>query len=258
VDSRTVDSSTVESWQGAARSLRRRFVVVEQVIESARRFEVLKPRSPDELISEEDFNRDERLPYWADVWPSALCLAERIAQLPQTGARLLELGCGVGYVCAVAAGRGFEVTATDYYPEALEFTEVNLARNRLPAAATRLVDWRSFPDDLGMFDVVVAADVLYEKAYPALVASAIVRSLKADGVALVADPGRRGAVPFQQECRDRGLTIQHVLQAPYHNGAVEHTVDLYEIHKGRGQKADEGSKDPALRRSAFCLLPFLS
>ncbi|MGH7134601.1 MAG: class I SAM-dependent methyltransferase, partial [Pirellulales bacterium] len=191
MDSRTVFSRAGESWQTAAESLRGRFVVVEQVIETAgRRFELLRPRSPDELISEEDFNRDERLPYWADVWPSALCLAERIAQLPQSGTRLLELGCGVGYVCAVAAARGFQVTATDYYPEALEFTQVNLAGNRLPGAASRLVDWRSFPDDLGTFDIVVAADVLYEKAYPTLVAAAIARSLEPDGVALVADPGR--------------------------------------------------------------------
>lgn len=221
----------MDDWQARAEALERRFVVVEQTIEAAgRRFELIKPRSPDELISEEDFNRDERLPYWADVWPSALCLAERIAQLPP-GGKLLELGCGAGYVCAAAAARGFEVMATDYYAEALEFTEVNLARNNLPPAATRLVDWRNFPTDLGQFDLVVAADVLYEKDYPALVASAIEISLKPSGLALVADPGRRGAVPFEHECRHRRLSFHRVQQAPYHNGSVQHTVDLYEIRR---------------------------
>jgi predicted nicotinamide N-methyase len=221
----------VDDWQAVAESLKERFVVVEQVIESAgRRFELLKPRSPDELISEEDFNRDERLPYWADVWPSAFCLAERIARLSVHG-RMLELGCGVGYVCAVGTACGCEVTATDYYAEALEFTRVNLARNGLSQATTRLVDWRSFSDDLGDFDLVVAGDVLYEKAYPALVASAIERTLKPGGLALVADPGRRGATPFQQECRDRHLSIHRLLQAPYHNGTVQHIVDLFEIRR---------------------------
>lgn len=222
----------MDDWQAAAETFGRRFVVVEQAFEAAgRRFELLKPRSPDELISEEDFNRDERLPYWADVWPSALCLAERIAQLPP-GGRLLELGCGVGFVCAVAAACGFEVTATDYYAEALEFTQVNLAKNGLPRAATRLVDWRRFPDDLGQFDWVVAADVLYEKDYPALVAAAIDRGLKPSGCALVADPGRRRAMPFDQECRDRQLSLRRIQQSPYHNGATLHTVDLYEIRRG--------------------------
>lgn len=224
----------MEDWRAAVESLQRRFVVVEQTISAAgRRFDLVKPRSPDELISEEDFNRDERLPYWADVWPSALCLAEHIAQLPP-GGRLLELGCGVGYVCAVAAACGFEVVATDYYAEALEFTTVNLARNGLPHAAARLVDWRSFPADLGQFDLVVAADVLYEKDYPALVASAIDRSLKPNASALVADPGRRGATPFQQECLDRGLSPRRLQQSPFHNGSVQHTVDLYEIRRGTG------------------------
>jgi cyclopropane fatty-acyl-phospholipid synthase-like methyltransferase len=144
---------------------------------------------------------------------------------------LLELGCGVGYACAVAAARGFDVLGTDYYAAALEFTQVNLARNDLPPAGLRLLDWRQFPDDLGVFDVVAAADVLYEKAYPAMIASAIDRTLAGDGVAFVADPGRRGATSFQDECRARGLSIERVLQAPFDNGSVCHTVDLYEIRK---------------------------
>lgn len=218
-----------------AESLRERFAVVEHRIEAAgRTFQLFKPRSPDELISEEDFNGDERLPYWADVWPSALCLAERIALLSGSGNRLLELGCGVGYVCAVAAARGFEVLATDYYPEALEFTQVNLALNDLPAVKTRLIDWRDLPDDLGVFDVVAAADVLYEKAYPSLIAAAIHRTLSPGGLALVADPGRRGAGPFHDECHQRSLDIHRVLQQPYHNGTVQHTVDLYEIRHADG------------------------
>lgn len=224
-------------WQELAASLRQRFTVVEQTFSAAgRSFSLLKPRSPDELICEEDFNRDERLPYWADVWPSALCLAERITRIEGNGKRLLELGCGVGYVCAVAAHRGLNVLATDYYAEALEFTEVNRARNGLPPVDTRLVDWRDLPADLGRFDVVAAADVLYEKAYPAIIAAIIDRTLSADGLALVADPGRRGGGPFQDECRERGLLIERVRHAPFENGTVMHRVDLYEIRREMGDE----------------------
>jgi 2-polyprenyl-3-methyl-5-hydroxy-6-metoxy-1,4-benzoquinol methylase len=229
-------------WRALADALRQKFVVVEQVVTLAgRRYELLKPRSPDELIDEADFNRDERLPYWADVWPSALALAEHLAQLaiqrepaePNIPRRLLELGCGVGYVCAVAACVGFDVLATDYYAEALQFTVVNALRNGLAEPATRLVDWRAFPTDLGRFDVVAAADVLYEKAYPALVAEAIAKTLAPAGVALVADPGRPGAEPFAKECRARRMTIRRLSQRAHHNGSVQHTVDLYEVrHDG--------------------------
>jgi len=211
-------------------SLRGRFAVVEQNLAlGGCQYRLLKPRSPDELISEEDFNRDERLPYWADVWPSALALAERVATEPGAGRRFLELGCGAGFVCAVAAWAGFEVLATDYYAEALEFAWLNARRNDLPGPATRVVDWRAFPEDLGRFKVVAAADVLYERDYPALVAEAFRRTLAPGGLRLAADPGRRGAEPFAQECQRRGLSFRRLSQAPHFSGSVRHTVDLYEL-----------------------------
>ena len=219
-----------DDWQPLAASLGSRFAIVEQCVTLAgREYRLLKPRSPDELISEEDFNRDERLPYWADVWPSALCLAERVEAEAGRGRRFLELGCGIGYLCAVAAVQGFEVLGTDYYSEALEFTWLNARRNGLAGPATKLVDWRDFPGDLGRFDLLAAADVLYEKAYPALIAAAFARTLAPAGLGLVADPGRRGAGPFVEECTARGLAIHKILQAPFDNGSVCHTVDLYEI-----------------------------
>ena len=53
-------------------ALRRRFDVIEHRISvQGRIFDLRHPRSADDLISDEEFNRDERLPYWAEVWPSA-------------------------------------------------------------------------------------------------------------------------------------------------------------------------------------------
>src|SRR4051812_11335262 len=57
-----------------------RFRVIEQRISIAgREFTLEHPRSADELIDETEFNKDERLPYWAEIWPSAFVLAERIS-----------------------------------------------------------------------------------------------------------------------------------------------------------------------------------
>jgi predicted nicotinamide N-methyase len=69
---------------------------------------------------------DERLPYWADVWPSARVLAERVATMQVDDRRFLELGCGAGLVSVAAAIAGFDITATDYYEEALRFTALNV------------------------------------------------------------------------------------------------------------------------------------
>ena len=43
--------------------------------------EMLRPRNSDDLISEADFVRDERLPYWADLWPSARILAAHLIEV---------------------------------------------------------------------------------------------------------------------------------------------------------------------------------
>ncbi len=167
-----------------------------------------KPRSAESLICEEDFKGDERLPYWADVWPSSRALAGVMRGHSGNGLTLLELGCGVGLVSVTALRAGFSVTATDYYADALEVTRLNalrLAGDGDARLQTRYVDWRALPDDLGQFDVICAADVLYEREYAALVVDTIKRTLRPGGLVLIADPGRAALEPFKEEAAKRGL-----------------------------------------------------
>jgi ETFB lysine methyltransferase len=211
-------------------SLSRRFHVVRsELMVAGRRLEILRPRSADELISEEDFNRDERLPHWAEIWASSIALAERLAAETGDGRRLLELGCGVGLVSAIAAVNGFDVTATDYYVEALEFTRFNSIHNGQPPPATRLADWRDFPKDLGRFDFVVASDVLYERTYAELVAAAFAATLDPDGIGLLADPQRQNGALFPEACRREGLKILRMSGVQIEFGEKQQTIDLYEL-----------------------------
>ena len=165
------------------------------------------PPDVDALIDEEAFARDERIPYWANVWESAVVLAEDLALLDGAGRRFLELGCGLGLPAVVAARRGFAATASDYEEAALEGVRYNADRNRAEGLAVRLVDWRQLPADLGEFDLVVAADVLYEKHHAVALAGVMARTLAAEGVALVADPGRARAAEFEPACRAAGLAV---------------------------------------------------
>jgi len=93
---------------------------------AGREVRIHHPRNADDLIDEQAFVDDERLPYWADLWPSARVLAERVATMPVDGRRFLELGCGTGLVSVAAAIAGFDVTATDYYDEALRYADIAL------------------------------------------------------------------------------------------------------------------------------------
>lgn len=192
-----------------------RLDLVNCIVESAgARITLRKPRSAEQLICDDDFSGDERLPYWADVWPSSRALAGVVRGMPGAGRTLIELGCGVGLVSVTALMAEFTVTATDYYKDALEVARLNamrLVRDGDARLTPRHVDWRAIPDDLEPVDVVVAADVLYEPDYAKLVSSAIRRLLKPGGMALVADPGRAALENFRTECQSIGLVETDVL-----------------------------------------------
>jgi predicted nicotinamide N-methyase len=166
------------------------------------------PPDVDSLIDEEAFARDERIPYWANVWESAIVLAEEIALLDGRGRRLLELGCGLALPAIVASRGGFAATASDYEEDALEGVRYNADRNGATALAIRLVDWRAPPDDLGRFDTVIAADVLYEKHHAVALAGMLARTLAEDGHALIADPGRARAAEFEPACAAADLAVE--------------------------------------------------
>jgi predicted nicotinamide N-methyase len=143
---------------------------------------LLRPVDPEALLDEDAFARDEFLPYWAELWPAGLALA---GALPPSlaGTRVLELGCGLGIPSLVAAARGADVLAIDWAEDAVELLRRNAARNSV-ALRAEVRDWRVFD---GSFDVVLAADVLYEQrnVEPLL---ALLPRLTAE--VLLAEPGR--------------------------------------------------------------------
>ncbi len=194
---------------------------------------IMKPLNSDDLISEADYVRDERLPYWADVWPSSLILATRLANDAGGGRSLLELGCGLGIVSTTAMRAGFEVLATDYYEDALHFTRANAWRNLRREPAVRMVDWRALPADLGTFDRIVAADVLYEMTYAELVADVLATALSPRGTAIIADPGRVAVDKFVDACAARGLTRVARDVYPFAEGTIRQKITLFSIQRDR-------------------------
>ena len=209
--------------------LLRRFRTAKRTVRvSERDVELLSPANADDLISEDDYVADERLPYWADLWPSAQILANEVALMRLGNQRVLELGCGLGVVALGAAMAGAEVTATDYYDDALLFAALNVHAATGKSIATRMVNWVAMPEDLGKFDVVLASDVLYEHRYAAMVADAIARTLVRGGEAIVADPGRIALEEFLEECSDRGLASEADVR-PFVDGEIKQTITLWRL-----------------------------
>ncbi len=214
-------------------ALEQRFVLRERdVVIGDVRWRLEMPRSAEDLISEADFAQDERLPYWADLWPSAIVLAEEVASLEGAGRRAIEFGAGLGLPSLAAARAGYAVTVTDYYEDALLFARRNAVRNGTPDFTTRLLDWRALPDGLGRFDLVLAADVLYERHYSPLVARAVVGALAPAGMALIADPGRVALRACLEECAAFGASVRERRSVRHEDDVTKHTITLFEVRLG--------------------------
>ncbi len=162
-----------------------------------RDLEVLRPRDADALIDEHVFEHEEFLPYWAELWPSGLALARRVAVRALHGARTLELGCGLGLPSMAAVIAGGRVLATDWSPQAVELLRGNAEANGIALEVER-ADWGS-PESLlerAPWDLVLGADLLYERRNADLLLQLLPRLLGPNSELLLADPGRPPAGPF--------------------------------------------------------------
>lgn len=99
--------------------------------------------------------------YWVFCWASGQVLAAELLRHPQrvAGRRVLDFGSGSGVVAIAAALAGArEVIACDNDPHALRACAENAALNQV-----ELVLAEDFEDVAGHIDVIMAADVLYDR-----------------------------------------------------------------------------------------------
>jgi predicted nicotinamide N-methyase len=177
-------------------------LVAERVALPGGEVEVSRPRDAEALLSEEAFEREEFLPYWAELWASGVALADDLARRSLRGARTLELGCGLALPSIAAARAGGRVLATDWSADAVAAAAENAARNGA-AVETMVCDWGA-PDAIverGPFALVLASDVLYEQRNVQLLLGLLPRLVDERGRILIADPGRAPSERFLEEAR---------------------------------------------------------
>lgn len=169
--------------------------LVEEVVDlGPRTVRVLRPEQPEALVDDLAFEREEYLPYWAEVWPSARALGKEVARADLAGRRVVEIGCGLGIPSVAAALGGAEVLATDWSVDALVATARNAELNGV-RVETCEVAWASpgMLVDRGPFDLILASDVIYERRN----LDALIALLPRLGAEVwLADPGRRPAADF--------------------------------------------------------------
>ena len=101
-------------------------------------------------------------PYWSFCWASGLAMARYLAEQPHwvRGKRVLDFGAGSGIAGIAAARAGaLEVVACDLDPLALDACRANAALN-----GVKLGYSGDFFAEQDRFDLILVADVLYDRA----------------------------------------------------------------------------------------------
>jgi predicted nicotinamide N-methyase len=182
----------------------------ERIVVAGRELVIARPDDPESLIDESRFARDEFLPYWAELWPSGIALARHVEGLRLGGRRVLELGCGLALPSFAAVLAGADALATDWAAEAVELVAMNARANGLELK-TAVLDWASEQIDCaGRFDLVLAADVLYEERNVAPLLRTLNAAVATGGHALFADPGRLHADAFFAGAHAGGWSVEQV------------------------------------------------
>lgn len=170
---------------------------------------IIKPDDMDRLLDAVVDDPEQNLPYWAEIWPSGVALADAISGAPSelAGLRTFEIGSGIGVTAAAALLAGANLTVADYAADALIVCRANALLNAGIEPTTIRCNWRIPNDDLlalESFPVVLAADVLYESRDVEPLLDLLERLIAPDGLLWLAEPGRAVASRFVQLARQRG------------------------------------------------------
>jgi len=153
---------------------------------------VVAPARAEDLLAA---SRGE-VPYWAEIWHASLGIARHLMRGPTlVGRRALDLGCGIGLAGLAAGRRGAAVQFVDRNQDALHFACFNAAENGLSGFSATRLDWFEATAP-GEHDLVLMADVAYDRSHFEPLLRHLQRCLAPGGEALLADPYRQVADAF--------------------------------------------------------------
>ncbi|MHC6223760.1 class I SAM-dependent methyltransferase [Pseudomonas sp. X10] len=163
-------------------------------------------------------------PYWSFCWASGLAMARFLAERPEwvQGKRVLDFGAGSGIAGIAAARAGaLEVVACDLDPLALDACRANAALNDVELGYSD-----DFFAEADRFDLILVADVLYDRANLPLLDQFLSRGRQA----LVAD--------------SRVRDFSHPLYQPLGTLEALTLPDLAEPHEFRRVSLYHASRQP--------------
>lgn len=145
-------------------------------------------------------------PIFGVVWPSSMVLANHMDELETDGKRVLEIGCGIALSSLLLNEGLSDITATDYHPEVEQFLNRNTQLNNGKTIAFKRVDWADDNCQLGLFDLIIGSDLLYEDQHISLLANFIQNHANKKSEVIIVDPGRGRKNKFSTKLHEYGFT----------------------------------------------------
>ena len=208
--------------------------ILEQKIQLKRSvIKVAIVADPEPLIDQAEHEDD--FPYWAEVWPSAIGLANFIEtpNAPILGRCVLEIGCGLGLTGIVTCRQKRKVIFTDWKIAPLFFAHYNVSLNHCNDLARFIqMDWNSLCLDpkTYRFPLILGSDVIYEKKNWGLILKLISNLLTNEGEVILSEPNRTNTDAFFSILRSMGFIYQQFTESVFLNNAVSH-IAIYRIRR---------------------------
>ncbi len=213
-----------------------------------RSWTLLRPADLESLwaaLGEDDFGEDERVPYWTELWPASLALAQWLYEQRAAlqGALCMDMGCGLGLTAMIGALLGARVLAFDYEPEALRYARKNMNLNfkdaprpaqERPSLLWTVMDWRRPAIAKKRARRIWAGDIMYERRFVEPVAAFLDYALASDGTVWIAEPGRNIYKEFHARMLDAGWSVSCVKNTGAPSFTPEKTmvsVQIWELRR---------------------------
>ncbi len=148
-------------------------------------------------------------PIFGVIWPSSLVLAHLILDYETDSKRILEIGCGMALSSLLLNKQCADITATDYHPEAKIFLQRNTLLNEDKDICFEQVDWADKSDNLGLYDLIIGSDLLYEDSHIELLSNFIEAHSKPVCEVIIVDPGRGRKNKLSSRMMKFGFTSSH-------------------------------------------------
>lgn len=153
-------------------------------------------------------------PIFGVIWPSGVVLAHLIHNYDTGAKRILEIGCGMALSSLLLNKKHADITATDYHPETEKFLQRNTMLNGDKFIAFKRVAWDDKVDQLGLFDLMIGSDLLYEDNHVDSLSKFIENHAKPACEVILVDPGRGRKNKLSSRMTEVGYNFTHHKPSP--------------------------------------------